>query len=169
MPKKSITLSKIGNRIKWLFYSVVPFFISKIRVGKKSESPFLITIKTSHEYNRAVTFYDKEPEMLEWINSLPSYGLEKFVFWDIGANIGWYVLNLAATFPDLRIEAFEPVPPTFAQLRRNVELNNLGARIAIHNAGLSNEGGTFTVYFYGEGSGNASLQNPTGSLSPVFR
>ena len=37
---------------------------------------------------RVATFFTKEPETLEWIDSFEKK--EKLIFWDIGANIGLY-------------------------------------------------------------------------------
>lgn len=75
---------------------------------------------------------------------------------DIGANIGWYSLTLAARFPRLRIDAFEPVPDTFARLRKHVALNGLARRIALHPFGFSDKKGSFSFYFDPRNSVNAS-------------
>ncbi len=77
---------------------------------------------------------------------------------DIGANFGWYSLNLAKWVPDLTIHAFEPIPKTYGYLQRNLELNDL-KNIRIHNFGFSNQAEQKVFYFYPEGSGNASLAN----------
>jgi FkbM family methyltransferase len=77
---------------------------------------------------------------------------------DIGANFGWYSLNLAKWIPDLTIHAFEPIPKTFGYLKRNLELNDM-KNIRIHNFGFSKEAEQKVFYFYPEGSGNASLAN----------
>lgn len=74
---------------------------------------------------------------------------------DIGGNIGFYSLSLAKQFPTSQFHAFEPIPKTFAQLKRNLEMNEL-PNVHIHNFGLSNEKKALTFYFYPEGSGNAS-------------
>jgi FkbM family methyltransferase len=77
---------------------------------------------------------------------------------DIGANIGWYTLQIAATFPTTKVLAFEPIPNTYNYLRRNVELNQ-AVNVMIHNFGFWNKTDTLTFYFYPEGSGNASIAN----------
>lgn len=74
---------------------------------------------------------------------------------DIGGNIGFYSLSLANEFTTSQFHAFEPVPKTFAQLKRNVEMNN-PSNVHIYNFGFSNEKKDITFYFYPEGSGNAS-------------
>lgn len=172
MSKKSITLTKIGNRIKWLLYSAIPFFISKIRVGRKSDSSFLITIKTSHEYNRAVTFYDKEPEMLEWLNSLPTYGLDKFVFWDIGANIGIYSLYTAMRYPDSKIYCFEPEANNFCSLCNNIYINKL-SNVYPYQVGMSDKSAftdlNISVMAAGAGAASVGSAYKFVSSAPLFR
>ena len=42
-------------------------------------------------YFRATTFETKEPETLEWIDTIP----KNSVLWDIGANVGLYSLYAA--------------------------------------------------------------------------
>ena len=39
---------------------------------------------------------------------------------DIGANIGWYTLNLSKCIPHGRIIAFEPIPDIFKRLKKKI-------------------------------------------------
>lgn len=84
------------------------------------------------------------------------------VILDIGANIGWYSINIATTYPSSRIYAFEPIPKTFGYLARNIALNDI-KNVRAGNFGLSNQEGDLTFYYYPEGSGNASSANLTGA------
>lgn len=77
---------------------------------------------------------------------------------DIGANMGWYSINIAKTFPSCKVHAFEPIPKTYAYLEKNIKLNQMG-NIFPHHFGLSSECKDLTFYFYPEGSGNASSAN----------
>jgi FkbM family methyltransferase len=83
---------------------------------------------------------------------------DDFNILDIGANIGWYSLNIAKTKPTARIWAFEPIPRTFAYLQQNIELNQL-SNIQIYNFGFSNQNQELPFYYYPEGSVNAALTN----------
>lgn len=74
---------------------------------------------------------------------------------DIGANIGWYSINLAKRYPACKIQAFEPIPKTHAYLLKNIALNGVG-NITVNNHGFSNKADTLTFYYYPTGSGNAS-------------
>jgi FkbM family methyltransferase len=80
---------------------------------------------------------------------------------DIGANIGWYSLLVASANKNVSVHAFEPVPATFKRLVDNCSLNNFHS-IICHNFGFSSEGGSFPMYYYPEGTGNASSRNLVG-------
>lgn len=77
---------------------------------------------------------------------------------DIGANMGWYALNIAKLQPDTIVHAFEPLSSTYAALTENVRLNGLN-NIRTYNFGFSSEKQDLEFFFYPEGSGNASSAN----------
>ena len=68
---------------------------------------------------------------------------------DIGANIGYYViLESGITGPAAKIIAYEPSKENCSLLRKNVEFNNLGGRVEINNAAVSNRSGKSRFYLY---------------------
>lgn len=69
---------------------------------------------------RAETLLTKEPETIEWIDTVASGD----VFYDIGANIGTYSLY-AAINREVRVLAFEPLAANYYLLNRNIEQNDL--------------------------------------------
>lgn len=75
---------------------------------------------------RAVTFSSKEPETLEWIESIP----QGATLWDIGANVGLYTCY-AAKARGCRVLAFEPSVFNLELLARNIFLNGLMDKIVI--------------------------------------
>ena len=60
-------------------------------------------------------------------------------FFDVGAHMGFYSLNMASTFPNLLVASFEPIKSNFKQLKSNVELNNIESKIKIYKKILSNK------------------------------
>lgn len=66
---------------------------------------------------------------------------DRSVFWDVGANIGAVSLGMAATWPGLAIECFEPSPRVHAKLARHAALNPTLA-VRIHRLALSDRTGT---------------------------
>lgn len=73
-------------------------------------------------------------------------------FLDVGANCGLYSILGALWNPRLEVVAFEPVPPIFEGLKKNVLLNQLEGRIRCENVALSRESGRATLFLpRGEG------------------
>lgn len=81
---------------------------------------------------RITTFSSKEPETLEWIDSIPPGS----VVWDIGANVGLYSCY-AAKARRCRVVAFEPSVFNLELLARNVFLNDLAGAVTIVPVALS--------------------------------
>lgn len=85
---------------------------------------------------------------------------KELVVFDIGANIGWYSINFAKLHGDSKVYAFEPVPKTHDYLIANCMLNGV-ENVVREKKALSNKKGSLDIYYYPEGSGNASLRNLT--------
>jgi FkbM family methyltransferase len=96
-------------------------------------------------------------EKTEWEMLCRMMG-KRSIVWDVGANVGWYSLNLAKLFPEAQVLAFEPIYSTFRQLERNVQINGLG-NIHIHNFGFSDRSGHIKFYLPFQNSANASSAN----------
>ncbi len=81
-------------------------------------------------------------------------------FLDIGANMGFYSIALAAENSTLTVESFEPQPSVFEILRANTLLNQFESRIKLHNTGLGNLKDELTMYIPRfTGTGGASFKN----------
>lgn len=82
------------------------------------------------------------------------------VVFDIGANIGWYSLHVAAQEPQAHVYAFEPVPTTHARLLANLARNDVGRSITPVKDGLSDAPGAFDMFVPAtSGSPAASLND----------
>lgn len=82
------------------------------------------------------------------------------IIFDIGANIGWYTVNLAKMNRNSLIYAFEPVLKTHDYLTANCIVNGVN-NVKRIKLGLSDKKGEMDMFFYPEGSVNASLKNLT--------
>lgn len=105
-----------------------------------------------------LNFFEYEKDELIVMDKLVCDG---DVIFDIGANIGWYSINLAATREKSTVFSFEPICQTCDLLADNVALNGL-SNVKLFNYGFSNVREKLTFYFYPEGSVNASSENVSG-------
>jgi amino acid adenylation domain-containing protein/non-ribosomal peptide synthase protein (TIGR01720 family)/FkbM family methyltransferase len=74
---------------------------------------------------------------------------------DAGANIGLFTLFVHQSCDRPRVFAFEPIPPTFAKLRQNVE--RYGLDVELFHCGLGSGPGTATFAFYRNWSGMSGI------------
>jgi FkbM family methyltransferase len=79
---------------------------------------------------------------------------------DIGANIGWYSNHLAKKLPASTIYSFEPIPETFAQIKRNTELNE-AKNIKLNNFAFADERKKLTFFYSPNITGASSSVNIT--------
>ena len=84
---------------------------------------------------RVETFFTKEPETLEWIDSFNDN--KKIIFWDVGANIGLYSIYAALKYSDIEIISFEPSTSNLRILSRNISINKLEEKIKINQLPLT--------------------------------
>ena len=90
---------------------------------------------------RVDTYFSKEPETLEWIDSFEKK--ENLIFWDIGANIGLYSIYNSLKHPKSTTIAFEPSSSNLRVLTRNISINNLEKNIKVVPIPLTNKENIF--------------------------
>ena len=90
---------------------------------------------------RVDTYFSKEPETLEWIDSFQEK--ENLIFWDIGANIGLYSIYNSLKHPKSTTIAFEPSSSNLRVLTRNISINNLEKNIKVVPIPLTNKKNIF--------------------------
>lgn len=83
---------------------------------------------------RLTSLFDKEPTTIPWLESFEP----KETLIDIGANIGMYSIY-AAAFSGCRVFAFEPESLNYAELNKNIFINNLHGRVVAFPIALSDE------------------------------
>jgi len=86
---------------------------------------------------------------------------------DVGANIGLFTLFACKAYPDARVYAFEPAPPAFEKLRKNVSLHGLNA-IALPY-GISSCTRTATLSYYPDMSVNSGFYADAAAEQQVTR
>ena len=90
---------------------------------------------------RVDTYFSKEPETLEWIDSFQEK--DNLIFWDIGANIGLYSIYNSLRHPKSTTIAFEPSSSNLRVLTRNISINNLEKNIKVVSIPLTNKENIF--------------------------
>lgn len=117
-----------------LFYD----FIQEDSKLKKNILNREITFFTPNELTRwrVETFFDKEPETIQWINSFENS--KSTNFWDIGANIGLYSIYNSLKNKKTCTISFEPSTSNLKVLSKNISLNNL-KNVNIFPIALSNK------------------------------
>jgi len=90
---------------------------------------------------RVDTYFSKEPETLEWIDSFQEK--ENLIFWDIGANIGLSPIYNSLKHPKSTTIAFEPSSSNLRVLTRNISINNLEKNIKVVSIPLTNKENIF--------------------------
>ena len=111
-------------RTKWLEldYAEVP-------LGEKAMR-FATTGSSSKK--RIRTLFSKEPTTLAWIDT---FGAGETLY-DIGANVGMYTVY-AAVMRNANVYAFEPESLNYAELNKNIYLNELHGRVLAYCLALS--------------------------------
>lgn len=90
---------------------------------------------------RAATVATKEPDTLDWLDSLS----REDVLYDVGANVGVYSLY-AARRHGLRVVAVEPEWANLHYLRDNVVRNQLDAYVEMYGVAVADVSGATALY-----------------------
>jgi FkbM family methyltransferase len=115
-------------------------------------------------------FETREPETLTWIEAFET----PCRFWDVGANIGAFSLY-AGLRPGVEVSAFEPAAASYGALCRNIEANDLGARVRAYCVALSDRTQLGSLNLSGTNAGSvfnafASTEDCFGNqIEVVFR
>ena len=137
--------------------------LTSIKISKDS-----FTITTRNGIVLACDSEDKRAAPMEILNfgdyeademwMMRRFLTRKSIVLDVGANIGWYSLNLSRCVPEGRIIAFEPVKKTFDYLKKNISINNI-KNVQPQNFGLSDKEGIFEFYYDPKLSSATSLKD----------
>lgn len=128
---------------------------TEIEVGAKDGRRFSVNLTTG--MNIGVFFFGEYDKALTDIVS--SLLREGDVCLDVGANFGWYTtLFHKHCGAKGAVHAFEPVPATFRQLRRNYQLMGEPKNVFLNNLAVGDRRDRITInLFENEPTGHASL------------
>lgn len=103
-----------------------------------------------------LNFGEYESEELNMVLKLLGMLDNESVIFDIGANLGWYTLNLKKDMKTRKIYSFEPIKETFDKLKQNVYINEIDEN-NIFNFGFFNENKKIEFFYDILASGASSL------------
>jgi FkbM family methyltransferase len=96
---------------------------------------------------------------------LRSHVREGSICFDVGANVGVYVLQLARwTGPTGRVIAFEPNPSALTVLRRHIAMNNFSQTVTVVPKAVSSTEGSSAFFSVG-----ADAMSRLGAPNPLLR
>ena len=140
---------KLGNKLKRLPYR--GFKRDRFRVITREGINYLVNYKNSID-RKLIVDGGYEKEQLACFSSLiKEHACTKF--YDVGANIGLYTVNIARLPSIKEVVAFEPTPANICQLKANLLLNHLHNEVEVLPFGLSDR--EDTVEFL-ENTGNST-------------
>lgn len=123
--------------------------IVKMKLYDTDEGSIAASVLNNGEY---------ESEELNMSLKVLSYLEENSVVLDVGANLGWYTINILLDKRDRKIYSFEPIKKTYEILKENLKLNNIDSKY-VFNIGLFNQNKVEEFYFDITGSGASSIAN----------
>lgn len=97
--------------------------------------------------NGTVEQYDTD-FVYKLLKSLP----DDFVFFDVGANTGWYTILASTVSNSSIVHSFEPVMEHLTCLRETILLNRIEKRVTVHDIALSDNNGESVILLAGSGS-----------------
>jgi FkbM family methyltransferase len=128
-----------------------------VRVAAGGLAGFTLLLDMHNEKDYWLGTY--EPDLESLLGELIHPGV---VIFDVGANIGYISLLLAkATGEPGRVYAFEALPANVERLRHNMEINDIGSRVTVVPAAVTQAGGSLTFLVHASG-GMGKVQGSAG-------
>lgn len=106
----------------------------------------------------------------EWQHGVVGESLKNGLVLDIGANIGNHTLYFCQECDAEFVHCFEPIASTRKMLKKNIEINNLSNRVAIHQEAIGAQTGRAKVASYDESNiGSTALVTENAGEIPIIR
>jgi len=148
---KVLQLNRANKFSIKIYEKIKPIFIKH-----KDNRTYLINCPSMLIRWRADTYFEKEPDTIEWIDSFEPNSL----FFDIGSNIGLY--SIYAAINNIDVYSFEPEAQNYNELNKNIFLNKLSSVVKTYNLAFANKNKLDTLYIpdYTQGSALSNVGNP---------
>ena len=112
-------------------------------------------------YSDRIFWLNERPDELRTITALLNIVRgQDTLFFDVGSNTGIFSVLVARHTSDRsEIRAFDPHPEMLKRFNRNVELNDLSARISVEQCALSEDDGTAELRVFASNYGRSTLRD----------
>lgn len=158
-------ISKIFRKFRFLFlFKPFEFFLRNL-LNNKNSNKYLSLLVPQHykykkndyryfnelgikmklnlnHYNDHLTYWYFKKDIL--LNNIVNFINDKDIVFDVGVNIGYYLLNFSKKASNGYVYGFEPNPKVFNYVKYNCELN-FSKNIHLSNIGLGNKEGNFKM------------------------
>ncbi len=122
---KEMLWSGLQSAVRWMPERLRLAFLEQPLVVPLDYGDLEIAAHGPIEYYVRSKSAAKEPDMIDWIHSMPQHS----ALVDVGANVGTYSLMAASSPIRAKVLAVEPSATNYASLCRNIDLNGLGESI----------------------------------------
>ncbi len=166
-------MNSFGFRIVRTRYGFKFELLRSIKRLQDAYSTVKLDVESEQERKRYVSYFQKEPETLEWIRKVIK---KTDTLYDIGANIGVYSLYARSFHGNkIKVVAIEPVYHNFYKLCKNIEVNRFADSIFAYNIGLFDKTAFEVIYLSSLEAGSAghtvgtAIDNFGESFDPKFK
>lgn len=121
---------------RYLYEEIMVQMLNKHSVVNHGSHEMIFSVPNRLCQYRIDTFSTKEPETLEWLDTLDNGA----VLWDVGANIGLYSIY-AVKSKNCNVYSFEPSVFNLEMLARNIFYNKMHGKITIIPTALTSKKG----------------------------
>ena len=130
--------------------------IVQIKTKDNSIKMLLYPVDSAAVPATALSLGSYEQEEMDMSLALLNMLDDESVIFDVGANLGWYTLNILKDVPSRKVYSFEPIEETYCKLKKNLEINKVKNDNAF-NIGLYKENKTMDFFYDIIASGASSL------------
>lgn len=130
--------------------------IVKIKTKDNSIKMLLYPVDSAAVPATALSLGSYEQEEMDMSLALLNMLDDESVIFDVGANLGWYTLNILKDVSSRKVYSFEPIEETYYKLKKNIEINKVENANAF-NIGFYKENKTMDFFYDIIASGASSL------------
>ena len=131
--KVLISLLCLGKAHRWSALLIDRLNNMRYTIHQKNGSSLAYVATNPILLWRAQTLFDKEPETIEWLDSMKPGE----ILFDVGANVGMY--SIYAGKKGCKVYGFEPEASNFYVFNKNIQINSLSSHVLAYCLALTDK------------------------------